>query len=249
MRALSILVVDDHEEVRKGIRALLSERADWLICGEASDGIEAIEKAKRLRPDVILMDIAMPRMQGIEATRIIRQEVPESDVIIVSQNDFGLIHKAAAEAGAAGFVDKSRLRQDLLKTIEALAKNVTGHGPDGRRSTTIDPQVVNLDNLSGTGLLARETANLLRKVFMQSPAAIGLLSGPEHRWTFVNAEIHESHRSRSSRSTSLARRFVKACPNWRGKVFSSYLIPYTGQVPHTSAPQRKQFSTSCDGPA
>ena len=68
MRSLSILVVDDHEEVRKGIRALVSERADWQICGEASDGIEAIEKAKRLRPDVVLMDISMPRMSGIEAT-------------------------------------------------------------------------------------------------------------------------------------------------------------------------------------
>jgi len=145
VRSLSILVVDDHEEVRKGIRALLSERADWLICGEASDGIEAIERAKRLRPDVVLMDISMPRMQGIEATRVIRREVPESDVIIVSQNDFGLIHKAAAEAGAAGFVDKSRLPQDLLKTIEALAKNVTGHGPS-RPNTRIAPQVVNLEN-------------------------------------------------------------------------------------------------------
>jgi PAS domain S-box-containing protein len=189
MRLLKILLVDDHEEVRKGIRSLLSERADWLICGEASNGIEAIEKAKRLRPDVVLMDISMPRMQGIEATRIIRREVPESDVIIVSQNDFGLVHKAAVEAGAASFVDKSRLPQDLLNTIEALAKKVTGHGPSARPDTTIGAPVVNLDNLSGTGLLARETGNLLRKVFMQSPVAMGLLSGPEHLWTFVNPEM------------------------------------------------------------
>src|SRR5271167_543829 len=105
MCSLSILVVDDQEEVRQGMRALLSPRAGWLICGEASDGIEAIEKAKRLRPNVVLMDISMPKMQGIEATRIIRREVPESEVIIVGQNDFGLIRKAAAEAGATGFVD------------------------------------------------------------------------------------------------------------------------------------------------
>ena len=232
MRALSILVVDDHEEVRKGIRALLSERADWLICGEASDGIEAIEKAKRLRPDVILMDIAMPRMQGIEATRIIRQEVPESDVIIVSQNDFGLIHKAAAEAGAAGFVDKSRLRQDLLKTIEALAKNVTGHGPDGRRSTTTDPQVVNLDNLGATGLLTRETANLLRKVFMQSPVAMGLLSGPEHLWTFVNPEmIRATGRGRAE--DFIGKTIRESMPELEGQPFFELLdTVYRTGVPH-----------------
>jgi len=199
MRSLSILVVDDHEEVRQGICALLSSRAGWLICGEASDGIEAIEKAKRLRPDVVLMDISMPRMQGIEATRIIRREVPESDVIIVSQNDFGLVHKAAAEAGATGFVDKSRLPQDLLKTIEALAKNVTGRGPGGQPDKTINPPLaVNLGNVREPGPLVSETGNLLRKVFMQSPVAMGLLSGPEHRWTFVNPEmIRATGRSRA----------------------------------------------------
>ncbi len=232
MRSLSILVVDDHEEVRKGILALLSERTDWLICGEASDGIEAIEKAKRLRPDVILMDISMPKMPGIEATRVVRREVPESSVIIVSQNDFGLIHKAAAEAGAAGFVDKSRLRQDLLKTIEALAKNVTGHGPDGRPTTTIDPQVVNLDNLSGTGLLARETANLLRKVFMQSPVAMGLLSGPEHLWTFVNpAMIRATGRGRIE--DFIGKTIRESMPELEGQPFFELLdTVYRTGVPH-----------------
>src|SRR5271154_740513 len=137
MSSLSILVVDDHEDVRQGIRALLLPRTDWLICGEASDGIEAIEKAKSLRPNVVLMDIAMPRMQGIEATRIIRREAPESDVIIVSQNDFGLIHKAAADAGATGFVDKSRISQDLLKTIDAVANNGRGRGPSAQLDNTI----------------------------------------------------------------------------------------------------------------
>ncbi len=86
MRAARILIVDDHEAVRRGLRLFLATRQDWMVCGEAVDGIDAIEKAKALRPDLVLMDISMPRMDGVEATRIIRKEVPESEVIIVSQN-------------------------------------------------------------------------------------------------------------------------------------------------------------------
>ncbi len=233
MRSLSILVVDDHEEVRQGICALLSSRAGWLICGEASDGIEAIEKAKRLRPDVVLMDISMPRMQGIEATRIIRREVPESDVIIVSQNDFGLVHKAAAEAGATGFVDKSRLPQDLLKTIEGLAKNVTGRGPSGQPDKTINPQLaVNLGNVREPELLVSETGNLLRKVFMQSPVAMGLLSGPEHRWTFVNPEmIRAAGRSRAE--DFIGKTIRESMPELERQPFFELLdTAYRTGVPH-----------------
>ena len=73
-----ILVADDQEAIRRGIRSLLSCRSDWLICGEATDGYEATELARELRPDVILMDLSMPRMDGIEATCLIRQELPES---------------------------------------------------------------------------------------------------------------------------------------------------------------------------
>lgn len=128
MGSLRILVVDDHELVRQGIRVLLAERPDWLICGEASDGIEAIEKAKQLRPDVILMDVSMPRMDGIEATRIIMREVLESEVILVSRNDPSVMQRAAVEIGAKGFVDKARIAQDLFRTIEAVTKDGVGSG-------------------------------------------------------------------------------------------------------------------------
>ena len=87
-----ILIVDDHEFVRRGLRSLLSTHPQWAICGEAADGLEAVEKAKALRPDVVLMDISMPRMNGLEATRIIRKEVPESKVVIVSQIDPTVVH-------------------------------------------------------------------------------------------------------------------------------------------------------------
>jgi PAS domain S-box-containing protein len=233
MPSLSILVVDDHKDIRQGIRALLLPRTDWLICGEASDGIEAIEKAKRLRPNVVLMDVAMPRMQGIEATRIIRREVPEADVIIVSQNDIGLIHKAAAEAGATGFVDKSRISQDLLKTIDALANNVTGHRPSGQPDKTINAQAaLSLGDVHPTEVLTSDTSDLIRKVFLQSPVAMGLLSGPEHRWTFVNPEmIRATGRSRAE--DFVGKTIRESMPELEGQPFFELLdTVYKTGVPH-----------------
>src|ERR1035441_7079157 len=91
MPSLRILIVDDNPTVLQGVRSLLSSRTEWLVCGEARDGVEAVEKAKTLRPDVVLMDIAMPRMDGLQATRIIRREVPDSEVVLVSQNDPNLV--------------------------------------------------------------------------------------------------------------------------------------------------------------
>ncbi len=120
MSSLRILVVDDQEAVRKGMCVLLSSRAEWSVCGEAGDGIEAVEKAKILQPDVVLMDISMPRMDGLQATRIIRRDVPQSEVIVVSQNDPAVVSRQAAEADAHGYVAKADLVRDLLRVVEGV---------------------------------------------------------------------------------------------------------------------------------
>lgn len=117
---LRILIVDDHELLRKNIRRLLSTRLDFLICGEAEDGIQAVDKAKTLRPDVILMDVSMPRMDGVQAARIVRREVPESKVVIVSQNDRAIVARQANEVRAAAFVAKSDLAEQLIPTLDGL---------------------------------------------------------------------------------------------------------------------------------
>ena len=108
--SVRVLLVDDNEAVLGELRALLLSHPRWLVCGEGMDGFEAVEKTKSLRPDIVLMDISMPRMNGLEATRIIRREVPESEVILISQNDPTIVSRQAAETGASGYVAKSDLR-------------------------------------------------------------------------------------------------------------------------------------------
>jgi len=120
MRCLRILIVDDHEVVRRGVRSLLSARTEWSVCGEAEDGLEAIEKAKRLQPDIVLMDITMSRMDGVQATKVVRQEVPEAKVILVSQNDPSVARMQTADADARDFVAKIDLSRDLLSTIDRV---------------------------------------------------------------------------------------------------------------------------------
>jgi len=116
----NILIVDDHEVVRRGLRSLLSSRPELQICGEAADGVEAVEKARLLRPDIVLMDISMPRMDGLEATRLLLRDLPNSRVVIVSQNDPAIVSRQAKEVNASAHIAKSDLARHLLPTLDEL---------------------------------------------------------------------------------------------------------------------------------
>src|ERR1035438_1442005 len=118
---MRILVVDDNDRVRHGVRNLLTSETSWEICGEAKDGTEAIEKARELLPDIIFLDISMPGLNGLEATRLLRLQAANAKILIMSQNDAVQLLPGAIEAGAQGCVDKARLFTDLLSSIESIA--------------------------------------------------------------------------------------------------------------------------------
>jgi DNA-binding NarL/FixJ family response regulator len=125
-----ILIVDDHEVVRQGIRTILRARPQWEICGEAVNGKDAIEKARTLEPDVIIMDITMPEMSGIEATREITKLKLPAAVLVFTMHESKNLAATVQEAGARGFVLKSHAARDLLDALEALLGGGTFFGGD-----------------------------------------------------------------------------------------------------------------------
>jgi DNA-binding NarL/FixJ family response regulator len=115
-----VLIADDHELVRRGLRSLLGSRPGWEICGEARDGLEAVEMTRRLQPDLILLDITMPRLNGLEAARVIHREFPQAHILILSQHDKDEMGASAFEAGARGYVSKSDVAHKLFSSMEAI---------------------------------------------------------------------------------------------------------------------------------
>ncbi|MGB7148742.1 MAG: response regulator transcription factor [Terriglobales bacterium] len=117
---MRILIADDNQLVRRGIARILSSYANCEVCAEASGGIDALEKAREFRPDLILIDINMPGMDGLETSRRLRQELPEIKIVIMSHNDADKFLPDARKAGADGCVDKARIVTDLPLVIESL---------------------------------------------------------------------------------------------------------------------------------
>jgi len=119
---LRILLADDHEIVRRGLCALLQNHEGWEVCGEAIDGRDAVEKAKQLKPDVIVLDVGMPNLNGLDATRQLVQYDPNFKVIVLTITDSDQVIREALDAGARGFVLKSDAARDLVSAVEALQR-------------------------------------------------------------------------------------------------------------------------------
>ncbi len=124
MNSARVLIVDDHEIFRRGLRALLEPSVEWQICGEAVDGLDAMEQCKSLDPDIVIMDVSMPRLNGLEATRLIRKENPKSQIVIITQHDSPQIRTAAKDAGAQAFVTKSSVGSELVTALRNLIQSL-----------------------------------------------------------------------------------------------------------------------------
>jgi len=120
MNPLQILIADDHGFFRNSLRTLVESQAGWRVCGEAVNGVDAVEKTRQLKPELVLLDVTMPEMNGLDAARMIRQQEPSTFILIVSQNDAEGMAAAAEAAGADGFIQKSRVSQDLFQAVGDL---------------------------------------------------------------------------------------------------------------------------------
>lgn len=133
IQPLRVLIVDDHAIVREGLRTLLSEEGDIEVVGEASNGAEAVALTATLRPDVVLMDLVMPGVDGIEATRLLRRSSPSSQVLVLTS--FGDDQRVynAVQAGAVGYLLKDVLKPELLRAIRSVARGEPILHPEAQR--------------------------------------------------------------------------------------------------------------------
>jgi DNA-binding NarL/FixJ family response regulator len=125
METVRILVADDHAVVRKGIVSLIEEQEGWKVVAETTNGREAVEKAKQLKPAVAILDITMPGLNGLEATRQIVEGVPKTQVLILTVHDSDVIAQQVLQAGARGYLLKSDVGRDLITAVDALLRNRT----------------------------------------------------------------------------------------------------------------------------
>jgi DNA-binding NarL/FixJ family response regulator len=180
MKQLRILIADDHGLVRRGARAVLCSRRGWRVVGEAANGREAVQKAKELKPDVAVVDISMPELDGVEVVRQIRQTVPDTKVLVLSMHESDQMIRRALDAGACGYLLKSDLTDFLQKAVEAIAegkrfltpkvseivvegflKSGNQHQQDGRAGLRITPRELEIVRLLAEGKVNKEIAALL----------------------------------------------------------------------------------------
>lgn len=179
MKKLRILVADDHGLVRRGARSVLNSRRGWRVVAEAANGREAVEKAIEVKPDVAVVDIGMPDLDGIEVTRRIREAVPDTKVVVMTMHDSDLMVRRALNAGALGYLLKSDLSECLGRAVKAVAEGkrfltpkasevvlegflkARGHQRGERTETRPTPRELEIIRLLAEGKANKEIAGLL----------------------------------------------------------------------------------------
>ncbi len=187
---MRVLVVDDHEVVRRGVISLLHAHPQFEVCGEATHGQEAVEKALALKPDVVVMDVSMPVLDGLDAARIIRSTVPSCEILVLSQHDAPEMVRQAFKAGARGYVVKSSIAKDLSDALNKVGRHECFFDPAiAELASPIDVQEI-LQRSSALEHALRESEQMYRTTFELAAVGIAHVS-PEGRWLRVNRKLCE----------------------------------------------------------
>ncbi len=193
MRKFKILIADDHEIVRKGLRAILSSRPDWEVVGESVSGREAVEDVRLHKPNLVIMDIGMPELNGLDATRLVLKEFPGTEILILTMHESEQLIREVLDAGARGYMLKSDAGKDLIVAIEALRN----HKP---YFTTRVSELVLTGYLRGPSRSDEEPATFSRLTVREREIVQLLAEGKSNKEVAsalkISVKTAETHRSR-----------------------------------------------------
>jgi DNA-binding NarL/FixJ family response regulator len=168
MKTLRILIADDHDLMRRGVRTLLEAHPGWEICAEAPTGREAVAKAEELKPDIVILDISMPDLNGLEAARRIRSASPNTEILILSMHYSDQLIRELLEAGVRGYIIKSDSDRDLIIAVETLATHKPFFTP---RATEVI-----LGNLQAPGARAQMPSTIRERLTSREREIVQLLA-------------------------------------------------------------------------
>ena len=200
VKPVRILAADDHDILRRGLKQLLTSRPGWEVCGEAKTGREAVALAEQLKPDIVVMDVSMPDLNGLEAARRIHKALPRTGIIMLTLHFSDQLVKDIVESGARAYVMKSDADRDLVHAVEALCSNrtfFTARAADmllnefSERNSPVPPQPPNQNRLTSR---EREIVQLLAEGKSSKEVAVAL---------GISVKTAETHRANIMRKLQL----------------------------------------------
>jgi DNA-binding NarL/FixJ family response regulator len=200
MNKLKILVVDDHDIIRRGLKDLLSAKAGWEVCAEAKTGREAVALAEQLKPEIVVMDISMPELNGLEAARQIHKTLPKTGILILTMHFSDQLVRDVVDAGARGYILKSDADRDLVTAVDCIANRTTFFTPRAsemlldnfsRQASEPEPRLPQRNRLTSR---EREIVQLLAEGKSSKEVAVAL---------GISVKTAETHRSNIMRKLEI----------------------------------------------